>query len=214
MTEEIPGTLLLDPKVLDDPYPFYRQLQAQAPVWEIPGTEVFTVSTFELLAEAAGRVEDFSSNMKCLLYRDEAGLPGRFTFGDAGGQALATADPPLHGIHRNAVFPELVAKRMEMLEPDIIDLADELVTRALDRGSIEFMTAIGNIVPITMISRLVGFRDSNLDELWSWRSAAPDLWVRRCLSMSWSQSRVVPRGFSPGSQISCLSHAKSRAKIF
>jgi len=86
MTQELPGALLLDPKVLDDPYPFYRELREKAPVWEIPGTEVFTVSTFELLAEAAGRVEDFSSNMKCLLYRDEAGLPGRFTFGDAGGR--------------------------------------------------------------------------------------------------------------------------------
>jgi cytochrome P450 len=29
------------------------------------------------------------------------------------------------------------------------------------------MAAIGNIVPITMISRLIGFRDSNLDELWA-----------------------------------------------
>ena len=29
------------------------------------------------------------------------------------------------------------------------------------------MTAIGNIVPITMISRLVGFRNSNLDQLWT-----------------------------------------------
>jgi cytochrome P450 family 144 len=167
MTQEIPGTLLLDPKVLDDPYPFYRRLREEAPVWEVPGTEVFTVSTFELLAEAAGRVEDFSSNMKCLLYRDDAGLPSRFAFGDAGGQALATADPPLHAIHRNAVFPELVAKRMEALEPDIVALAHQLVTQALESESVEFMTAIGNIVPITMISRLVGFRDSNLDELWS-----------------------------------------------
>jgi cytochrome P450 family 144 len=167
MTQEIPGTLLLDPAVLDDPYPLYRQLRAEAPVWEIADAGVFAVSTFELAAEAAGRVEDFSSNMKCLLYRDETGLPGRFAFGDAGGQALATADPPLHAIHRNAVFPELVAKRMEALEPDIVDMANELVTQALDSGTVEFMTAIGNIVPITMISRLVGFRNSNLDELWT-----------------------------------------------
>src|SRR6202049_304389 len=166
MTQEIPGTLLLDPKVLDDPYPFYRRLREEAPVWEVPGTEVFTVSTYELVAEAAGRVEDFSSNMHCLLYRDEAGLPARFAFGD-GGQALATADPPLHAIHRDAVFPELVAKRMEALEPDIVELADDLVAQALNSGTVEFMTSIGNIVPITMISRLVGFRDSNLDELWS-----------------------------------------------
>ncbi len=82
-----------------------------------------TVSTFELVAEAASRVEDFSSNMKFLLYRDDAGLPARLNFGE-GGQALATADPPLHAIHRDAVFPELVAKRMEALEPDILELAE------------------------------------------------------------------------------------------
>jgi cytochrome P450 len=167
MPSEINGTMLLDPAVLDDPYPFYRRLRASAPVWEVPGTGVFLVSTYELVAEAAGRVDDFSSNMRCLLYRDERGLPGRFEFGDAGGQALATADPPLHAIHRNAVFPELVAKRMEELEPDIVDLANALVTQALERGSVEFMVALGNIVPITMISRLIGFRDSNLDDLWA-----------------------------------------------
>jgi len=167
MTQEIPGTLLLDPKVIEDPYPFYSRLHAEAPVWEIPGTGVFAVSTFEMLAEAVGRVEDFSSAMKCLLYRNEAGLPGRFNFGDAGGQVLATADPPLHAVHRNAVFPELVAKRMRALESDVVDLADGLVTKAIDTGTIEFMTAVGNLVPMTIISRLIGFRDSNLDDLWA-----------------------------------------------
>ena len=166
MDKAIPGTLLLDPEVLDDPYPLYRRLREVAPVWGVPGSEVFTVSTFDLVSEAAGRVEDFSSNMRCLLYRDDAGLPGRLEFGD-GSQALATADPPLHAIHRHAVFPELVAKRMDALEPDIVELAETLVDRALDAGNVEFMTAIGNIVPITMISRLVGFRNSNLDELWT-----------------------------------------------
>ncbi len=164
--QEIPGTLLLDPEVLGDPYPLYKRLREQAPVWEVAGTEVFTVNTFELLVEASARVADFSSNMKCLLYRDDTGRPGRFTFGDAGGQALATADPPLHEIHRRAVFPELVTKRMDALDPEIRELSEGLVTRALGGGTIEFMSAIGNVVPITMISRLIGFRESNLDELW------------------------------------------------
>ncbi len=164
--QEIPGTLLLDPQVVDDPYPFFRRLREHAPVWEAGGTGVFTVSTFDLLVEASARVTDFSSNMKSLLYRDDAGLPGRFTFGDAGGQALATADPPLHEVHRRAVFPELVTKRMEALDPEIRQLADELVSRALQSGTVDFMGAIGNVVPVTMITRLIGFRDSDLDELW------------------------------------------------
>jgi cytochrome P450 len=165
VTEPIPGTLLLDAKVIDDPYPFYRLLRAHAPVWEIPDTGLFTVSTFELLADATARVEDFSSNISCLLYRDTAGLPCRFSYGDAGVQALATADPPAHAVHRDTVFPELVAKRMAELEPDVVEIANACVTRALADRSVEFMTAIGNVVPITMISRLIGFRKGNIDQL-------------------------------------------------
>jgi cytochrome P450 len=168
MTDPISGTLLLDPEVIDDPYPFYAQLRARAPVWGIPGTGLFTVSTFELVAEATGRPQDFSSNLRCLLYRDDAGLPCRLSYGDAGAQALATADPPVHALHRSTVFPELVAKRMAMLEPDIADLADKCLTRALDSGmTADFMTAIGNVVPITMTSRLIGFRDADIDQLLS-----------------------------------------------
>ena len=37
--EEIPATLLLDPRVIEDPYPFYRQLHVKAPVWQVPGTD-------------------------------------------------------------------------------------------------------------------------------------------------------------------------------
>jgi cytochrome P450 len=167
VTEGISGTLLLDPRVIDDPYPFYGQLRAEAPVWEIPGTGLFTVSTFELVAEATGRVADFSSNIRCLLYRDAADLPCRFPFGDAGVQALATADPPAHAVHRKTVFPELVARRMADLEPDIVDIASGCVTRALDSGTVEFMTGVANVVPITMISRLIGFRDASMDQLLS-----------------------------------------------
>jgi len=165
MDATISGRRLLDPAVIAEPYDFYEELRATAPVWEVPGTGVFTVATFRLLAEAAARVEDFSSNLTCLLYRDANGLPCRFSFGDAGIQALATADPPMHALHRSTVFPELVAKRMAALEPDVVAIAEDCVDRALDGGSVEFMAAIGNVVPITMISRLIGFHDSDLEQL-------------------------------------------------
>ncbi len=165
MGSTISGTQLLEPAVINEPYGFYGELRSATPVWEVPGTGIFTVATFQLLAEAAGRVEDFSSNLNCLLYRDDQGMPCRLPFNDVGVQALATADPPEHAMHRDTVFPELVAKRMAALEPDIVEIAEECVDRALNEGSVDFMTAIGNVVPITMISRLIGFRDSDLDQL-------------------------------------------------
>jgi cytochrome P450 len=165
VTGEIPGTLLLDPGVIEDPYPFYRRLQTEAPVWRVPDREVFTVGSFALLADAVARVDDFSSNIRALLYRDEEGLPGRLSFGDAGVDVLATADPPDHKVHRNVVFSELVAQRMAALEPEIADTADRCLERALDHESFDFMAEVGNVVPITFISRLIGFPEGDLGML-------------------------------------------------
>jgi cytochrome P450 len=131
---EVPGTQLLDPAVIDDPYSFYRRLRQKAPVWHVPGTDVFTVSTYAAVAEAVSRVEDFSSNIRHLLYRDDEGLPARISFGSAGVDVLATADPPVHKAHRDVMFSELVAKRMEALEPEVADMAGDLLGQVIGQG--------------------------------------------------------------------------------
>ena len=164
MNHVIPGNLLLDPQVIQEPYAFYRTLRDHAPVWRVPGTDLFVVTSHAMLTEAAGRVEDFSSNMLYLLYRDENGLPARLDF-NPGIQTLASADPPLHTLHKNTVFPNFVAKRMLLLEAEIAEVATNCVTRALEKRSFDFMAKIGNIVPITVVSRLIGFRDSNIEAL-------------------------------------------------
>jgi cytochrome P450 len=153
------ASMLLHPNVLDDPHDFYRTLRTQAPVWAVPGTDVVTVSTFELITEAVGRPEDFSSNISSLLYRDDEGLPARLDFGGTAPPTLATADPPLHTTHRRAVFPELVARRMLTLEGDIRALCATAVDGALRNDPFEFMSTVGNVVPITVVAKLIGFRD-------------------------------------------------------
>jgi len=153
------ASMLLDPTVLDDPYEFYATLRTQAPVWTVPGTDIVAISTYELLSEAVARPDDFSSTMKCLLYRDQDGLPARLDFGDAAMPTLATADPPVHTTHRRSVFPELVARRMRTLEDDIRALSATTVAQALRHETFDFMATIGNIVPITVVAKLIGFRE-------------------------------------------------------
>ncbi len=165
MSRSIPAGALLDPQVIDDPYPFYRRLLAEAPVWRVPGTQVVVVSSFDLVTEATARVEDFSSHMKCLLFKNDDGLPEQLSFAHMSQQTLATADPPDHSLHRRTVFPDLVAKRMLALEPGISELAVDCVEQALAQGRTDFMAAVGNVVPITVINDLVGFRDSDPQHL-------------------------------------------------
>jgi cytochrome P450 len=164
MTADIPGTMLLDPRVIDDPYPFYRRLHEEAPVWLVPGTEVCVVSSFALVTEATGRVQDFSSSMHHLLYRGEDGLPARLRFGE-GTQILAVADPPVHTVHRRVVFPDLMARRMAGLQSEVAAVAEGCIDRALEDRLVDFMAVIGNTVPITMITQLIGFRNGDLGEL-------------------------------------------------
>jgi cytochrome P450 family 144 len=165
MAQAISASLLLDRETIQDPYAFYRELQAEAPVWRVPGTEIFVVTSFAMLTEAALRVEDFSSNMRCFLYRDENGLPARLNVGDYSVQALASADPPVHTAHKRAVFPKFVEKRMALLEPEIIETTARLTEAAVAKDRFDFMAEVGNRVPISVISQLIGFRDSDLDTL-------------------------------------------------
>ena len=162
---EIPGTLLLDPAMLEDPYPIYDRLRREAPVWRVPGTDVFVVTSFAAVAEVVGRVEDFSNHVLRLLYRDEHGLPHHLSFGDAAFQALASADPPRHTVHRRTVFPDLVARRMLSLEPEVDEIATRCIEQLVARGRGDFMADVANVVPITMISRLIGFHDSDPQRL-------------------------------------------------
>jgi cytochrome P450 len=164
MATNFPATTLLEPAVIDDPYPFYRRLHEEAPVWLVPGTDVCVVSSFAHVADATNRVADFSSSMHHFLYRDDDGLPARLPFGD-GTQILAVADPPVHTTHRKAVFPDLMAKRMRGLEPEIAAVTHGCLDRALSERSVDFMATVGNVVPISMITQLIGFRDHDLDAL-------------------------------------------------
>jgi len=141
-------------------------------------TGVFIVSTFDLVAESAARVDDFSSNMRCLLYRDENGLPGdSFLEARADRHCNRRPAPARHTPQR--CLSGVGGKADGGTRADIFALATALVTEALDRGTVEFMATVGNIVPITMISRLIGFRDSNLDDLWSSAVNGTRLVVRR-----------------------------------
>lgn len=165
MTLAIPARRLIEPAVLDDPYPFYRQLRETAPVWRVPGTDIFVITRYALLDEAARRVEDFSSHLTGVLYRSWRGTPTRLKRDNFPFQTLATADPPAHGIHRKAVFPELVAKKMAGMAPEIEQVADDCIGRLLQEKSGDFMSIVANPLPMTVVSKLVGFRGSDIDKL-------------------------------------------------
>ena len=50
-----------DPAVIADPYPYYRVLQREAPVWRDPERGFYVVSRFDDVEAVAQNWEDFST---------------------------------------------------------------------------------------------------------------------------------------------------------
>jgi cytochrome P450 len=151
---------LLDHDVVQDPYPFYDEVRREAPVWRVGGSNVFLVTAFEPLAEAALHVNDFSSVLTALLYKDADGLPATLPI-ELGEPTLATADPPVHTLHKQLMFPRFVTKRMELLEEELFRFTQARLNEAEAHSDFDFMTAVAGAVPIHAISALIGFRDND-----------------------------------------------------
>jgi cytochrome P450 len=164
----IPGQMLLDTAVLANPNAFYRQLVEQAPVWQVGTSDVYTVNSYAAVTEACRRVEDFSSNLVYLLYRDAEGLPGRelHRLGQGEGpQILATADPPVHARHKKLISPEFSPKRIASLEAQLVHMTRERLVAGLDTGRMEFMTKLANLIPIDVVTELIAFKERNTQAL-------------------------------------------------
>lgn len=156
--------LVLDHETLQDPYRFYDELRETAPVWQAGEAPIYLITAFEPLAEAALRIEDFSSEMKTLLYRNEYGRLAALPV-DLGKPTMSIADPPTHTQHKQFMFPKFVAKRMASLEPEISAKVAACIAQMERMDRFDFMAEMGGPVPIFAISGLLGVRRDNDREL-------------------------------------------------
>lgn len=153
---------------VEDPYPFFAQLRAEAPVWQLPGVNAFFVSTWELVNDAVSRPDDFSNHFRHMLFTNDDGSVGVLET-DPNPIVFAGADPPEHTEHRKLFFPELLQQKMATLEPVVVAMTDELLDAALVDERFNAAGALANVVPLRIMSeRVIGFADSDIAQLQRW----------------------------------------------
>lgn len=153
-------------QALQDPYPLYDRMRAEAPVHRIGDSVFYAVCSWDAVLEAVERVEDFSSNLTAtMVYQDGTVTP--FDMGPAGTamHALATADDPAHAMHRKILLPHLSAKRVRIIEQFAVDTANRLWDENLRDGQIEWMGAVANRLPMMVVAKLLGLPDDDVDRL-------------------------------------------------
>lgn len=160
---------LLDPVNLDDPYPLYARLRAEGGIHRITETDFYLATTHDAVHEATGRPGDFSSNLTATLTRD-----GIFDM-NAEHHVLATADDPHHAEDRRLVLPALVAKRIRVLEPYIADASARLWHEHAAHNTIEWMSAMGDRLPMTLVAKLIGLPDDDVPQLVQWGYGSTEL---------------------------------------
>ncbi|MBX5486441.1 MAG: cytochrome P450, partial [Mycolicibacterium hassiacum] len=167
------GLALLDDRYIQDPYPLYDRMRAVAPVHRIGDSEFYAVCTWEAVSEAIARTEDFSSNLTATLTVQDGRLTA-FPIAELGSQmqALATADDPVHAVHRKLLLPRLAARAIADLEPRIVETADRLWREGLQDNHIEWMSAIANRLPMMIVTRVIGVPDVDAERLVRWGYAS------------------------------------------
>jgi cytochrome P450 len=168
-----PMTVLADPvqffgaEALQDPYPLYDRMRAEAPVHRIGDSAFYPVCGWNAVIEAVNRVEDFSSNLTATMVYHEDGTVTPFEMIEAGSpkHALATADDPAHAIHRKILLPHLSAKRVRIIEEFASHVAERLWDENLHDGRVEWMSAMANRLPMMVVAKLLGLPDTDVDNL-------------------------------------------------
>ncbi len=165
---------LLDPAVQADPYAAYDVLREQAPVWPMPGTGFFVVTSYAGLDGVIRNPGTFSielgaRGMVALFRTEEA----RRIFREQGwevGTKLST-DPPEHGAYRSLVDASFTARRVRSSEPFIRAVIGELLDALSPRGGCEFVSEFCVPLPLRVIADRLGLPQEDLPQLKTWSEA-------------------------------------------
>jgi cytochrome P450 len=142
-------------EIHEDPYPIYRRLRDEAPAYVDPTEGFYALSRYADVHRALHDHETFSSGRGFLLEDiDDFTLP-----------MLLGMDPPDHGRLRATISRALTPRRVAMLEQPIRERCRRLIDAFAARGRAELVGDFAALLPMWVISRLLGVPDADQDEL-------------------------------------------------
>ncbi|WP_170287374.1 cytochrome P450 [Halioglobus maricola] len=161
---------ILDTHVIENPYPFYQALLQQAPLYRVPGTDIYLVSSWQLIEEVLRNQKDYSANLTGILVTGADGTAELFDFTAFGGvvDAIANADEPVHSVHRKLVMPQLNARKIDAMEEEIRQWSARRVGALVERGAGDWIEEVADPIPVLAMARLIGLPLVDLPQLLDW----------------------------------------------
>ena len=157
---------LAAPSFKADPYPYYQELRAQAPIAKtrLPdGTEVYLVSRYEDV-QAWLKDERLIKNIYNVRPDSNAGMARMLS-----DTSMLKSDPPQHTRLRALAHAAFTPKFVNQLRAHIEEIAERLVDAVQDQGNMDLIGDFAFPLPITVICEMLGVpaRDAHLFRQWS-----------------------------------------------
>lgn len=173
LIEEVDALYSLRPDAVEDPYPIYRRMQAEAPVLDHSG--VIALTKYADVAAVIRNMTDYS-NQRGRGSRAEAAF-SKVTAVQAGRMQevmgfldlwITQMDPPAHTRIRGLVHRAFTPRRVGELDDSIQRLTDELIDEAAENRDFDFSVEFAYHLPLLVIAEMLGVDRSDLPMLGRW----------------------------------------------
>jgi cytochrome P450 len=141
-----------------DPYPTWRRLREEAPLYFNEKYEFYALSRFDDVERGLLDWETYSSAEGSVLEIIKAGVqmpPGMFIF----------EDPPDHNLHRGVLSRVFTPRRMAAIESKIRAFAARSLDPLVDQGGFDFIADLGAPIPMRTIGMLLGIPEEDQEAL-------------------------------------------------
>jgi cytochrome P450 len=143
-----------DRSIYEDPYPVYRRLRDEAPLYRNDEYDFYAVSRFADVERMLVERATFLSSHGTVLEMIASGVeipPGTVIF----------EDPPFHGIHRGLLSRVFTPRKMLALEPQVRVFCRERVELLDGAHRFDFVADLGAQIPMRVIGMLLGIPEQD-----------------------------------------------------
>ncbi len=137
-----------------DPYPTYRRLREEAPVYYDEEHDFYALSRFDDVSAGLKEWQTFISGRGGIIELIKLDMelpPGVFIF----------EDPPLHTAHRGLLSRVFTPKKMNLLEPQIRQFCADTLDPLVGGDRFDFIEDLGKQMPMRVIGMLLGIPEED-----------------------------------------------------
>jgi cytochrome P450 len=157
---------LLDPEVLADPYPLYRQLREQDPVLWDPYLHAWVVTRYEDVVTVLHRFRAARTPAPERL--DELGMGEIGPIAAVMIKQMLFLDQPDHGRVRRLASVAFTPRRVARLRDHIRQITQDLIDELPDDGEFDVISRLANPLPAIVTAEMLGVPTSDHEQLKSW----------------------------------------------